>query len=115
MRTWHLELAVAALFLAATVLLSGSAPREWLGALAVLAAFCHSQVADRLAEVEGSRERPVVYCWRRQRVYFVVKEVLWVVYFALSQTWAALAGAGLFLAYPLWQSCWRRLHPMDGP
>ena len=44
--------------------------------------------------------------------YFLGKELLWCVYFIAHGSWSALAGVGLFLAYPFWRRLWRRWHPI---
>lgn len=122
-RTWHAELAVVAIVLLATVAATGGAWREIVGALAVLAGFAHAQVSDRLAEhakLSESLERfhriptPLTdgqlsgraHCWRWSARYFLVKELLWLVYFVSLQAWSALVGVGVFLLYPLWRR-WR--------
>jgi len=107
-RTWHVELAVVAVVLAAVNVIARRGPIEWIGALAVLASFAHGQVADRLAEKEGQRERPEVDCHLMSRRYFVAKEALWVVYFLALGAWSPLVGCALFLVYPAWRAWWRR-------
>lgn len=120
MKTWHLEMTVAALVLVAVALLSGGSWLELLGAAAVVLTFGHAQVADRLAENERERgeyvrdavaDRHAVTCHRWATRYLVGKETLWLVYFVLHASWSALAGVVLFLAYPLWRRLWRRRHP----
>lgn len=106
-RTWHIEAFVVGSALATVVLLSGRTVVEWVGALAVLASFMHAQIADRLAEREAARPTPDVECHRHAVQYFVAKELLWCVYFVVHQSWSALVGVGLFLAYPLWRKWWR--------
>lgn len=106
-RTWMLELCLVGLVLGAVVLDTGGAPIEFLGAGAVLLSFAHAQVADRLAEMEHRREVAQVSCHRWARRYLVAKELLWVGYFAARGSWSALAGCGLFLAYPVWRAWYR--------
>ena len=120
-RTWQLELGVVSAALGATWQLSGGGWREAVGSCAVVAAFCHGQVADRLAEhaemterfagqMTGDRLRwRLVDCWRWARRYYVAKEALWLVYFASLRAWAALVGVAVFLIYPLWRAAYRRL------
>jgi hypothetical protein len=107
-RTWHVEMLVVGAVLSAVVLLTGGSSLEWIGAGAVLLSFGHAQVADRLAENEAKREDPAVDCHRWATRYLVGKEVLWCAYFVLHGSWSALAGVGLFLAYPLWRGWHRR-------
>lgn len=115
MKTWHLELGVVAVVLAIVVIVTGGSYVEWIGAAAVLGTFAHAQVADRLAEKDAVREKPSVECHKWATRYLVGKESLWLVYFVIHQSWSALAGVGLFLAFPVWRSYWRRVHPMKNP
>jgi hypothetical protein len=112
MKTWHFEMGVVAAVLAAVVIASGGSYVEWIGAAAVLGTFGHAQVADRLAEKDAARERPSVECHKWATRYLVGKESLWLLYFVIHHSWSALAGVGLFLAFPLWRRWWRRRHPM---
>lgn len=123
MKTWHLETLTVAAVLVTVALLSGGGPLELLGAGAVLLSFGHASVADRLAEAErerrayarfadGDTDKHAVECHRWATRYLVGKEALWLVYFVLHHSWSALAGVGLFLAYPLWRGWWRRRYPL---
>lgn len=102
-KTWQYEAAVVAAVLGATVLISGNTFKEWVGAAAVFFTFMHAQVADRMAEDQARMENPSVPCHNKTTVYFISKETLWLVYFVMSQTWAALAGVIIFLIYPFWR------------
>ena len=121
-RTWMLELGVVAAVLIAVSVASGRAI-ELLGATAVALSFAHAQVAHRLAEREELRLRQTtrrsarevddfVHCAHWSGRYFVAKEILWCAYFVAHGSWSALAGVGLFLAYPLWRRWWRSHHPL---
>lgn len=109
-KTWHAEAGVVALVLTATVAVSGFHFREWVGALAVLFTFMHAQVADRMAEKQAAMAVPSVECYPFSTRYYLAKEVLWIAYFIMSQTWTALAGGVIFLFYPFWRRYWRRKH-----
>lgn len=114
-RTWHAEMAVATTVLAAVVVVTGryASPVEWIGAGAVLLTFGHMQVSDRLAENAAFSAKVgigggiTVDCFKWTSRYLVGKEILWLVYFMLHQSWSALAGVGLFLLYPVWREWWR--------
>ena len=80
---------------------------ELVGSLAVLLTFGHAQIADRLAEQEGLRDKPQVDCYRKMVYYFVGKEMCWLVYFACTHTYSALVGVFVFLAYPVWRRFYR--------
>lgn len=112
LRTWQVEAAVVAAVLALVVVLTGNRAREWIGAAGVLGSFLHAQVSDRLAEREAARVVPTVACHRRARLYFVLRELAWVTYFASGRCGAALVGCALFLVYPLWRRAWRARHPL---
>jgi hypothetical protein len=123
-RTWQAEMLVVAGVLTIVALASGGGWLEIVGASAVLLSFGHAQVADRLAEQEAERRAYVrfadldahgVSCYRWATRYLVGKETLWLVYFVLHRSWAALAGVGLFLAYPVWRRWWRSRIPFGRP
>jgi hypothetical protein len=109
--TWAWELAAVA-----TLLLVVGSTEGWrgvVGAIAVSLAFAHAQVADRLREKEAARATPEVECHRWLDRYWTAKEVAWVAYFATAGAWTALAGCGVFLAYPLWRRWYRPPAPPD--
>jgi hypothetical protein len=112
MRTWHFEMGFVAVVLATVAIATGGSYVELIGAAAVLGTFGHAQVADRLAEKDAAREKPSVECHKWATRYLVGKETLWFLYFVIHQSWSALAGVGLFLAFPVWRRWWRRRHPM---
>lgn len=116
MKTWQVEMMVVGFVLGTVLALTDGGVVEWIGAGAVLLSFGHAQVADRLAEAESERRAGAMHghedvhavaCHAWATRYLVGKEVLWLVYFVLHQSWSALAGVGLFLAYPVWRRWWR--------
>lgn len=111
-RTWMIEMSVVAGVLTAVALGSGGGLTELLGAAAVTLTFGHAQVAERLAERDAARERPSVRCHRWAMRYLVTKEALWLLYFVIHKSWAALAGVFLFLLYPIWRRFWRARKPL---
>ncbi|MGE4233487.1 MAG: hypothetical protein AB7F43_09180 [Bacteriovoracia bacterium] len=110
-KTWMVEGAVVAAILSTVAHISGGG-KEWIGTLAVLLSFFQFQVANRLEEKEGARELPEVDCFKWNTRYFISKEALWITYFILSQTYTALAGAGIFISYPIWRKIYRRYYPL---
>lgn len=112
-RTWHAENAVVALTLGAVAVASGGRWVEWVGAAAVFCGFCHASIAERMREREAVRPVPSVECYRLSTWFFVAKEAGWLVYFIATHAWSALAGCGVFLAYPGWRRFWRRIHPLE--
>lgn len=113
MKTWKAELAVVALVLGAVVVFARGGLLEAVGALAVLCTFAHAQVAERMREKEALKAKPDVHCHRWSTRYFFAKELLWLSYFVAHQSWSALVGVGVFLAYPLWRKWWRARHPVS--
>lgn len=112
MKTWQIERGVVTLVLGFVVVVTRGGIVEWLGALAVVLAFGHTQIADRLAEQEAARPAPNVECHGLLVRYLVTKEVAWALYFVLHRSWSALVGVGVFLAYPAWRRWWRRRNPL---
>jgi hypothetical protein len=112
MKTWHFEHLTIAAILALVVVVTGSAWSEWIGAAAVLTAFGHASVAERLAERQAALDTPDVECHSKARWYWVAKEILWCAYFLVHRSYSAIVGCAVFLAYPLWRTFWRRTHPL---
>jgi len=107
-KTWKVEMIIVASILLA---INGFKPQfnwiELLAAVAVLLTFGHAQIADRMAEQEELRKNPSVDCYKKARYYFIGKEILWFSYFLLNHSYSALAGVGIFLAYPFWRRFYR--------
>lgn len=113
MKTWKIEMGMVALILlTVNVLTHHLFSIELLAAGAVLLTFAHAQVADRLAEHEAQRCVPEVDCFRRMWYYFIGKEMLWLLYFAMSHAYSALVGVFVFLAYPMWRRLYRKHYPL---
>lgn len=120
MKTWQAELGVVTVLLGAIVIFRHAPMIEWLASAAVLASFAHGQVADRLAEREGIRaslandkRTDFTECWKWAHRYYWAKELLWTAFFWATGAWAALAGALIFIAYPVWRKQWRKYSPID--
>jgi hypothetical protein len=109
-KTWHVEATFVAVVLLVVAIASGGTIVEFVGASAVLLGFMHGQIADRLHERQGSK--PSVECARLMWWYWCAKEVGWIVYFLAHESYAALAGAGVFIVYPLWRRWWRSRFPL---
>lgn len=112
MKTWKLELAVVAMVLGTVVVVTRGGLLEAVGALAVLAAFAHAQVTERMREKQAAKTKPDVHCHRWSLRYFMAKELLWLSYFIAHRSWSALVGVAVFLLYPLWRRWWRARRPM---
>ncbi len=112
MKTWHFEMAVAALLLGAAAAVRGTWV-DWVGALAVLLSFGHACVAERMRERQEQGSHAFVDCHRALNLYLVGKEIAWVVFFVATSSYPALVGCALFLLYPVWRSVWRTHHPLE--
>ena len=110
LRTYQIESAVALAVLSLVAVLCGNRAIEWLGVGAVWLSFMHGQVSDRLVERQAQQAMPDVPCWRKARLYFIGKELLWVAYFVAHRSYAALVGCALFIAYPAWRAWYRKAH-----
>lgn len=108
-KTWHFEATLVAAVLLAVAIIGGGGV-EFVGAGAVLGAFMHCQIADRLHEQQ--RITPSVECRHWMWRYWVAKECLFIAYFVAHRSYSAVAGAALFALYPLWRRWWRARHPM---
>lgn len=107
-KTWQHEMCfVGCVLLAVNGFRNTFHPLELLAALAVFLSFGHAQIADRLAEKESQRDKPEVDCYKKLSYYFVGKEICWLTYFLLSQSYSALAGVFIFMAYPFWRKFYR--------
>ena len=112
MKTWMYEAIVVWVVLAIVAYCSGNSITEWVGAIAVMAAFGHTQISDRLAERQKIKIDPDIPCYKHLLTYFFVKEAMWLAYFILHRSYAALVGVGLFLLYPAWRKFWRWYYPI---
>ncbi len=111
-KTYIIEYVFVGIILSTIALISGKGIVEWVGVLAVLINFGHTQIADRLKEKEEKRfhnnEVVSVDCYWKLNYYFYAKELCWFLYFFLIGAWSALAGVFIFLLYPLWRKTWRK-------
>lgn len=112
MKTWMYEATLVAIIMALVAFFTGNSIVEWVGAGAVFCAFNYVQIADRLAEKQKQKLQPEVPCYWKLGFYFAVKEVLWLMYFLLHNSYSALVGVGVFLLYPLWRKLWRKYNPL---
>jgi hypothetical protein len=109
-KTWHCEMVVVALILAAVNVLAHRPPVEWVGAAAVMLSFGHASISNRMTEKQkwmAEGDPDLVYCWRWSARYFVAKEIVWIAYFVMTGCYAALVGCVVFLLHPLWRRWWR--------
>lgn len=115
-KTWVYEFLVVLVILVSVALITKKGIIEWVGVLAVLITFGHTQIADRLHEREARRYKidktAEVECYWKLNYYFYTKEILWFVYFVFLGAYSALIGVFLFLLYPLWRRWWRKRHPL---
>lgn len=107
------ESAVVAIVLFIPVALNGFKLSEIICSVAVLFTFKHAQIADRMQEKQAILEKPDVYCYRWSNRYFTIKEALWITFFLMIGSYAALCGSILFFVYPFWRRLYRkRIKPL---
>lgn len=109
MRTWQLEATAMGTLLSVSTSLAIHAGAGWSQVIcgcAVFVTFLHAQVSDRLREYAAGGDIPPE-CAKLERVYYVMKEVLWLGFFAITLNFPALMGTVGFLLYPRWRAWWR--------
>lgn len=112
-KTWHIESLVVLLILGVQLFFVEFSAQEIIGSLAVWLTFMHAQVSDRMQEKMAQQAKPDVDCFRWSNRYFMSKELLWIMYFAMTGAYAAITGALVFFLYPLWRKCYRtKLKPL---
>ncbi len=115
-KTWVYEFTVVLIILVVVAVITKKGLIEWIGVLAVLVTFGHTQIADRLHEREAQRyqidKSAEVECYWKLNYYFYIKEILWFTYFVFLGAYSALVGVFLFLLYPIWRRYWRKKHPL---
>lgn len=79
---------------------------------AVFVTFLHAQVADRMQEKQAAMVTPDVECHWKSNYFFMLKEALWITFFIMIHSWAALTGAIIFFLYPFWRKWYRRRYPL---
>lgn len=111
-KTWHIEALVVAVVLFVQLLFTRFAIPEIICSLAVFVTFLHAQVSDRMQERQALMEHPDVHCHWKSNWFFMIKEFLWISFFLMTHSWAAVSGAVLFFLYPFWRKYWRKIHPL---
>lgn len=79
---------------------------------AVFLTFQHAQIADRMQEKQAAMITPDVACHWKSNYLFMAKEALWITFFIMIHSWAALTGAVIFFLYPFWRKGYRKRHPL---
>lgn len=110
-RTWQVEITVAALLLGVTAILSSNTLASWVSALGVTMTVAKAQIADRMNEDQLLQTRPSVECYRWNVAYTILGEICWALVFLITHTYPALVGVGIMLSYPLWRRWYRTHHP----
>lgn len=75
---------------------------ECLAAVSIFFTFQHQQVAARLQEKQDV-SNPTVECHKKLTQYYLLKEVLWVVFFICSGAYSGIVGSFIFISYPYWR------------
>ena len=112
LKTWMYEATVVAIVLLSVWYLTGHRWIELLGSLAVFFTFLHAQVADRMQERQAIMEKPDVHCYWKSNYFFMIKECLWITFFALTGLYSAITGAIVFCLYPFWRKYYRSIKPI---
>ena len=112
MKTWHKEAIVVAVVLIVQLFFTHFYYSEIICSLVVFFTFLHAQVADRMQERQAILEKPDVHCYWKSNWFFTIKECLWITFFIMIKSYAALSGAILFSLYPFWRKYWRRIKPL---
>lgn len=107
--SWQVQLLEATVVAVSLLVLAckAASPLEWLGSAAVFTAFLHLQVQE---EARG-------YAPTRTTVKFflllLVREALWIAYFYLAGTYAAIIGALFFALFPFWRQLYYRVRSRE--
>lgn len=126
LQTWLVEQFFAAIYLAATGILTarlaGFRWQELVGVFAVWFLFNHQQISVRISETGAQPAEQSEAVWRVwnntevrrahygywERRYFRLMVAVGFVYFAVLFAWSALAGVVLIGGYRWWRAHWRR-------
>lgn len=106
-RTWMYEALFVALFLFCSLLYKDFEITEVICSFAVFATFLYGQVSDRMQEKQSEKENPDVECYKWSNRYYISKEIMWILYFFMINSYAALIGAFIFLIYPFWRKLYK--------
>lgn len=116
-KTYVIESTFVLSTLILTALLAGQKWQEWIAVFAVYFTFKHASVSNRMEEQQALRksngERVTVECYQKSTVFFYYKELLWFAYFALTNSYSALAGVIVFLMYGWWRKTYRKYNPIS--
>ena len=102
------EATVVLIALLAQNLLNDHSAKELIATAAVFFGFMHAQVSSRMQEKESEKTVPDVECWKWSNRYFVAKEIFWIAFFIVSQSYSALIGCVIFAVYPIWRKYYRK-------
>jgi hypothetical protein len=113
MKTWKKEAIVVATVLLVQLCFTNWLWSEIICSLAVYYTFLHAQVSDRMQERQALLAKPDVECYKKSTYYFMAKEALWISFFIMTKSYAAIFGAILFFLYPLWRRYYRKIKPIQ--
>ena len=106
-KTWVIESFTVMMILLVIIAVKKFLFAEIICGVAVWVTFMHGQVADRMQEKQSVMQKPDVHCYKWSTRYFLIKESLWIIFFILIKSYAALAGSVLFFSYPFWRKFYR--------
>lgn len=93
--TWAFEASLVAALLGTVSYFNGGG-KEWIGTAAVLITFIQYQKSLQIEEAQKEQKSIIARLG-------IGKDLLFFTYFLLSETYAPLVGAGIFLSYPAWR------------
>jgi hypothetical protein len=108
-RIWMIESFIVMVILAITMTINSFSNSELICSIAVWITFMHAQVADRMQEKQAAMIKPDVHCYKWLTRYFLIKESLWICFFIMTKSYAALTGAVVFFIYPFWRKLYKKL------
>lgn len=108
MKTWKIEiLLLISILILVNDLTNHLGLTDIIAAIAVLLSFGHVQISDRLSEQQDQLQKPTVHCYRQMMYYFIGKEICWLAFFCLTESYSALVGVIFFLLYPFYRKAYR--------
>ena len=112
-KTYQIEsLVVLVVLIAPFIIAKHISTTEIIAALAVFFTFQHAVISDRMQERQAAMVTPDVECHWKSVYYFCAKEFLWITFFIMIKSWAALNGAIIFFIYPFWRKLYRKKYPL---
>lgn len=107
-KTWQYESLVILVLLISTLFFKKIRIEDILCLLGVWFTFMHGQVSERMQEKQGQMAKPDVECYKWSGRYFLIKEILWIMFFLTIKSYPALMGSIVFALYPFWRKLYNK-------